>query len=775
MKKLLFIILLSSISTYSQNTSNSQKLDSISSIQNLDEVTVDALRAKDDTPIPFKNIVKADLVKINLAQDIPTLIKNTPSVLMHSDGGTGIGYSAIHIRGSDETRVNVTINGVPYNDSESMNVYWVDLPDFASSVESIQIQRGVGTSTNGAGAFGGSLNIQTASASEDPMFEITNTLGSFNTMKNSVGFSTGFINNNFEFSGRLSRIKSDGYIDRSGSNLRSYFLQGVYQDENTLIKLLNFAGHEVTDQAWYGVDGETLNSNRTYNPAGEHYHEDGDVEYYENQDDNYKQDNYQLHWNQILDNGWISNIGLHYTHGRGYYENYNVAHEDHDEDHEEHGEDHDEDHDEDHEEHGEDHDEDHEDHEDHEEVDTIDRRWLDNKFYGMIFSFNKETEKFDAVIGGAYNVYNGKHFGEYLWKGEAHQEEHEEDHEEHEEHGFEYKDRFYDDKGDKKEFNIYAKIDYHLTDQLSIYGDLQYRSIAYDATFSPYSGGGDGHNHGNVGDEVFTEIDKKYDFFNPKFGFFYNLNPTNDFYLSYARAQKEPTRTDFANGNPYPEKLDDFELGWKGKFSNFLINANAFYMLYDNQLVLTGQRDNLGNQIRNNVGESYRLGLEIDTKLFINPKWNLETNFTISENKNIDFYYNFDGQLRGFGDTDLAYSPSIIANNILNFNPNQNLLISLRSNYIGEQYFAQINSPISKLDSFFINDLNIVYDMSIPGLSDDVKLKVLANNIFDVKYSNHGGYYTYDEMENGRTKTYEGTIYYPQAGTNILLALDIKF
>ena len=771
MKKLLFIILLSSISTYSQNTSNSQKLDSISSIQNLDEVTVDALRAKDDTPIPFKNIVKADLVKINLAQDIPTLIKNTPSVLMHSDGGTGIGYSAIHIRGSDETRVNVTINGVPYNDSESMNVYWVDLPDFASSVESIQIQRGVGTSTNGAGAFGGSLNIQTASASEDPMFEITNTLGSFNTMKNSVGFSTGFINNNFEFSGRLSRIKSDGYIDRSGSNLRSYFLQGVYQDENTLIKLLNFAGHEVTDQAWYGVDGETLNSNRTYNPAGEHYHEDGDVEYYENQDDNYKQDNYQLHWNQILDNGWISNIGLHYTYGRGYYENYNVAHEDHDEDHEEHGEDHDEDH----EEHGEDHDEDnedHEDHEEHEEVATIDRRWLDNKFYGMIFSFNKETEKFDAVIGGAYNVYNGKHFGEYLWKGKVHEEDHEEDHEE---HGFEYNDRFYDDKGDKKEFNIYAKIDYHLTDQLSIYGDLQYRSIAYDATFSPYSGGGDGHNHGNVGDEVFTEIDKKYDFFNPKFGLFYNLNSNYDFYLSYARAQKEPTRSDFANGNPYPEKLDDFELGWKGKFSNFLINANAFYMLYDNQLVLTGQRDNLGNQLRNNVGESYRLGLEIDTKLFINPKWNLETNFTISENKNIDFYYNFDGQLRGFGDTDLAYSPSIIANNILNFNPNQNLLISLRSNYIGEQYFAQINSPISKLDSFFINDLNIVYDMSVPGLSDNMKLKVLANNIFDVKYSNHGGYYTYDVMENGRANTYEGTYYYPQAGTNILLALDIKF
>ena len=237
MKKILFIILLSSISTYSQNISNSQELDSISSIQNLDEVTVDALRAKNDTPVPFKNIAKADLVKINLAQDIPTLIKNTPSVVMHSDGGTGIGYSAIHIRGSDETRVNVTINGVPYNDSESMSVYWVNLPDFASSVNSIQIQRGVGTSTNGAGAFGGSINIQTSSASDEPMLETSNTLGSFNTVKNTVSFSTGLINKNFELSGRVSRIESDGYIDRSGSNLRSYFLQGIYKDENTLIKL----------------------------------------------------------------------------------------------------------------------------------------------------------------------------------------------------------------------------------------------------------------------------------------------------------------------------------------------------------------------------------------------------------------------------------------------------------------------------------------------------------------------------------------------------------
>ena len=730
MKKILFIILLSSISTYSQNISNSQELDSISSIQNLDEVTVHSIRAKDDTPVPFKNIAKADIIKINLAQDIPALIKNTPSVIMHSDGGTGIGYSAIHIRGSDETRVNVTINGVPYNDSESMSVYWVNLPDFASSVNSIQIQRGVGTSTNGAGAFGGSINIQTSSASDEPMLETSNTLGSFNTVKNTVSFSTGLINKNFELSGRVSRIESDGYIDRSGSNLRSYFLQGIYKDENTLIKLLNFAGHEITDQAWYGVDAETLKTNRKYNPAGEYYDESGKVKYYENQDDNYKQDHYQFHWNQRLNNGWVSNLGLHYTYGRGYYENYNVGYHDGG----------------------------------HKNPDFIDRRWLDNDFYGMIFSFDKETNQYDAVIGGSYNIYDGQHFGEYLWRGE-----------EHEEHEANYKDRFYDDTGKKKELNLYAKVDYHLDDNISIYGDIQLRNIIYNATFSPYSSGGDGHSHGNVGDEVFTEINEKFNFLNPKFGVFYSLNSNHDYYLSYARGQREPTRTDYANGNPFPEKLDDYELGWKGKYSNFLINTNIFYMLYDNQLVLTGQRDINGYQIRENAGESYRFGLEIDTRLFLNSKWDLETNLTISENKNQDLYYLFDGNLRGYGDTDLAYSPSTIFNNIINYRPNDNLLISLRSNYIGEQFLSQINSPISKLDSYFINDLNLVYDLSIPFISENVKLKFLVNNIFDVKHSNHGGYYTYDLMQNGTPKTYEGTYYYPQAGTNILLALDIKF
>ena len=724
MKKNILLVFIS-VSVYSQDLQNTQKIDTLFATQTLDEVTVKALRASEQTPVSFINITKKELTKINLAQDIPRLINNTPSVITHSDGGSGIGYSSIRIRGSDQSRINVTINGVPYNDSESMSVYWVDLPDFASSVESIQIQRGVGTSTNGAGAFGGSVNIQTNAASENPTFEINNTIGSFNTIKNSVGFSTGFINNKFELSGRLSRIKSSGYIERSGSKLRSYFLQGIYKDENTLIKLLNFAGHEITDQAWFGVDSETLKTNRRYNFAGEYYDDIGNTMYYENQDDNYKQDHYQIHFNQVFDNNWISNIGLHYTYGRGYFENYNIGYDDGIS----------------------------------KNPDFIDRRWLDNDFYGLIFSLNKITERYNTTIGGAYNLYDGEHFGEYLWHAKnqtlpvSNQ----------------FKERFYNDYGNKKEFNVYTKIDFPLSSKLSFYGDLQFRKIYYEANITPYS-----VITGYVADG-YNSIDKVFNFFNPKFGFFLNQNDNSNFYLSYARANREPTRTDYANGSPNPEKLDDFELGWKGQFKKISINLNSFYMIYNDQLVLTGQRDNNGYEIRRNVGESYRLGLELESILLINSKWDLGTNFTISKNKNKDFYFKFDGELKSFGNTDLAYSPSIIANNILNYSPNDKVLVSLRSQYISEQYFAQTNTPISKLDSFFVNDLNFIYDLSVPNISDNIKFKVLINNIFDNKYSSYGGYYTYDLSENGQAKTYEGTYYYPQAGINVLIALDIKF
>ena len=718
MKKYYFIVLISA-NIYSQNVQNNQSLDSIADIVNLDEVTVNSLRAKYNSPVPFVNISKKDLENTNLAQDLPTLLKNTPSVLTTSDSGSGIGYSSIRVRGSDQSRVNVTINGVPYNDSESMSVYWVNLPDFASSIESIQIQRGVGTSTNGSAAFGGSINIQTNAASDVASFEINNSLGSFNTVKNSVSFSTGFINDKFELSGRLSRIKSGGYIDRSGSKLRSYFLQGIYKDSNTLIKLLNFAGHEITDQAWFGIDSTTLESNRRYNPAGEYYDKNGNVLYYDNQDDNYKQDHFQLHWNQDYENGWVSNFGLHYTYGRGFFENYNLAF-------------------------------------DSNSSDNIDRRWLDNDFYGLIFSFNNNSDNYNAIIGGSYNKYDGEHFGEYLWSAGSNQLSN-------------FKERFYSDYGNKAELNFYAKLDYYLSKNLSIYGDLQYRNINYNASITPYS-----VISGYV-EQGYDKIDKKFNFFNPKIGLNYNHNENNRFYISYARAQREPTRADYANGSPNPEKLDDFELGWRRNFNSFSINLNAFFMLYDDQLVLTGERDINGYEIRTNVGESYRMGLEIDSKLFINSSFNIESNFSISENKNKNLFFSFDGELKNYGNTDIAYSPKFIANNIVNFYPNDKTLVSLRSNYISEQFFAQSNSPISKLDSFFTNDLNLSHEIYLKDFVDELKIKLLINNIFDLEYTSYGGYYTYDVPEGNSLKTYEGTYYYPQSGINLLLGIDIKF
>lgn len=719
MKKYLQFVLLVSTPILAQDVNNSKNLDSLTNILNLEEVTVSAIKAKNDTPVAFVNLSKENIEKTNLAQDIPVLLKNTPSVVTHSDAGAGIGYSSIRIRGSDQTRVNVTINGIPYNDSESMQVYWVDLPDFASSIENIQIQRGVGTSTNGPGAFGGSINIQTNSASEIPFFEINNTLGSFGTVKNSVGFSTGLINK-FELSGRVSRIKSDGYIDRSASNLRSYFLQGVYRDENTLIKVLNFAGHEITDQAWDGVDSSTLETNRKYNMAGEYYDEFGNTLYYEDQVDNYRQNHFQIHWNQIYQNGWNSNFGIHFTNGKGFFENYNLGHG---------------------------------------ASDYIDRRWLDNDFYGVLYSLNNQTEDFNLNIGGSINKYNGLHYGEYLWYDQINSNVNQ----------YDFKEKFYDDFGDKGEFNIYAKIDYYITDKLTLYGDLQYRNIKYEAGISANS-----TLTGFIVDG-FESLNKSFNFFNPKFGLFYNLNENNDLFFSFARAHREPTRTDYANGNPKEEKLDDLELGWKLNSNNLALSLNAFYMIYEDQLVLTGQRDINGYEIRRNIGESYRLGIEFDSSIKVNNKLNIETNFSFSENKNKDFYSTFDGNLKNYGNTDLAYSPNLIANNIINFNLNKKVLISLRSKYVGEQFFAQTNSPISKLESFFINDLNFIHDIYLPNISDDIKLKVLVNNLFDHKYSAYGGYYTYDVPEGNGLKTYEGTYYYPQSGINLLIGLDIKF
>ena len=496
--------------------------------QNLDEVVVTAIRASSNTPVPFKLLDANDISRVNLGQDIPVILSMTPSVNITSDAGNGIGYTGMSIRGSDGSRINVTINGVPLNDSESHGTYWVDLPDFASSISSIQIQRGVGTSTNGAGAFGGSINVSTQKQSQAPKFKLSNSFGSYGTLKNSISFTTGTVGNYFELSGNISKIYSDGYIDRASSNLKGYFLQGSYDYDKTKIKLIAFGGHERTYQAWYGLDPETLNTNRKFNYAGMYYNADGEEMFYDKQEDNYKQDHYQLIFNHQMNSSWRANLTFHYTHGRGYYEEYSE-------------------------------DQNLSDYLINENSgqaisDLIRRKWLDNDFYGSLFNFIYDKNSIKLILGGTLNKYYGDHYGEVIWARNAGNSE--------------IRHRYYDNYGNKEEFNLFSKLEYTFNDKLYAFLDLQNRNINYDAILI----GGD-------------NVNKSFNFFNPKAGIYYKLNTSNEFYFSFARAHREPTRTDYENGNPYPEMLDDFELGWKYKGKKSIYNINLYLMDYNDQLV----------------------------------------------------------------------------------------------------------------------------------------------------------------------------------------------
>lgn len=751
MKKIISYALMALCLLYTnKNISQVIENDSLKILDvHLEEVVVAAFRASDDTPVTYSEITREELRPFNIGQDIPTLLKYTPGVITHSDSGNGIGYSAMHIRGSDETRINVTINGIPLNDAESLNSYWVDIPDLSSSINNIQIQRGVGTSTNGAGAFGGSINILTDVHSNEPISEYSTSFGSYGTLKNTFNFSTGLLNDKIEFSGRLSKIESDGYVDRASSNLRSYFLQAIYETDETVLKFLNMAGHEITYQSWFGIDGATLENDRTYNPAGLYTDDEGNIHFYNNQEDNYKQDHYQFHWNQRLNNNWVSNLSLHYTYGRGYYEEY--VEDQHMEDY---GLAH----------HHEDEDEDEGDDEDEEELtDLIRRKWLDNDFYGTVFNFINTTKKYELILGGSWNNYYGKHFGEVIWARHAGESE--------------IRHKYYDLYGDKTELNLYSKLDYHLNEKISLFADFQLRSINYDASLPGEFATHDGHVHGNIGDIPLEEIDKKYRFFNPKLGIYYKIDSRNEFYFSFARANREPTRTDFSNGNPNHEELDDFELGYKSKTNNSQTKANLYFMNYTNQLVLTGQIDDVGNRIKTNSGKSYRLGVEIEDTRSLGNKLALYTNITASINKNKDFYYVYDGELQNFGDTDLSFSPNLIGVISFNYELVDNLDLSLNTKYISDQYMSNINSSMSKLDSFTIVDFNVFYQFSIPDLIDNISVSLLVNNLFNKLYVNHGYHYTYDDTWTNpdQSVTYEGVGYYPQATRNYLLGITFKF
>ena len=725
--KILFTTLLLvflTVNLYSQ-----EKQQDTTKIEVLDEVLVKAIRVNADSPITHSNIKKEALERRNLGQDLPILLNFLPSVVTTSDAGSGVGYTGIRVRGISAQSTNITVNGIPYNDAESLGTYWVDLPDFASSVESLQLQRGIGTSTNGSGAFGASINILTDAIAEKASAEISNTFGSYNTRKHNVKFSTGTLNNHFEIAGRLSQINSDGYIDRATSDLKSYFLQASYVDDNTLIKAITFGGHEVTYQAWNGIDAETLATDRTFNPSGMYTDINGLVKFYENEEDNYKQDHYQLHWNERYNNNWSSNIGLNYTYGRGYFEQYKE-------------------------------DESFEDYDLTEisiggeiinTTDLIRRRWLDNDFYVFNVSANYKNELINLTFGTSYNTYKGNHFGEIIWARFASDSE--------------IGDQYYNGLGKKKDFSLFTKATYRLNDKISLFGDLQMRYVNYKTS-------------GLTSDRVNMLIDEDYNFFNPKAGITYKLNLENNLYFSYARANREPSRSDFeSNQDVKPEQLNDFELGWRHNTTAFNINTNVYYMLYNEQLVLSGAIDNTGAPIRTNSGASYRLGLEVEATIQVSKKLAVQPNITFSSNKNKQTIAQIDGELVDLGKTNISFSPDFVAANALVYQPINNLQLSFLSKYVGEQFMGNTDSETSKLESYFVNDVNITYEIKPNTIFKSILLSALVNNIFGEKYVSNGYYYTYDDTwsDPNQTTTVEGAGYYPQATTNFLLGATLKF
>jgi iron complex outermembrane receptor protein len=721
-KKRLFLYSFSlfSFCNYAQNVPQDS-----TKISQLDEVMVKAVRANEKTPMSFSNLSKKELNERNLGQDIPILLNFLPSVVTTSDAGNGFGYTGIRVRGSDASRVNVTVNGIPYNDSESQGTFWVNMPDFVSSVENVQLQRGVGTSTNGAGAFGASLNLLTDAISRESTGEVSNSFGSFNSRKHTVKFSTGLMNDSFELAGRLSNIASNGFIDRAASDMKSYFLQGTYLKNNTLIKALAFGGTQRTYQAWNGLeDLDKLQNDRTYNVSGEYFDNAGNLQFYDNETDNYDQNHYQLHWNQKWSSLWSTTFALHYTKGEGYFENYKQG----------------------------------EDLSDYgiapqmigstlvEESDLIRRKWLDNDFYGTTFSANYKKDKVDFIAGGAYNRYEGKHFGNVLWTRSVVLPE--------------YNFKYYDDFSTKNDLNVFAKLNYAVTDKWNLFGDLQYRNVIFTAN---------GAETGLVNDT--------FNFFNPKAGVTYTANDKSNLYFSYARANREPNRNDYEGGNPKPEKLDNFELGWRYNSAKAKLTVNGYLMNYQDQLVLTGGLNDVGAPLRTNSGRSYRAGIEVDAAIYLSKKWILRPNATISSNKNKDFVFERDGVLQNLGNTNIAFSPDLIAANGLTYLPIKNMQVTFLSKFVGEQYMGNIDSKQSKLSSYFVNDLNISYEFKPKSVFKSIIINGLVNNIFSHEFESNGYFYTFDDdySNPGSITTVEGAGFYPQAGINFLAGVTLLF
>jgi iron complex outermembrane receptor protein len=697
-------------------------------VKELEEIIITGTRAGKNTPVTYQNINRQEIERRNLGQDLPYMLAASPSLVYTSDAGTGIGYTGMRIRGSDATRINVTINGIPYNDAESHGTFWVNMPDFSSSVNSIQIQRGVGTSTNGAGAFGATVNLETTNHSNDAFVELNNSYGSFNSRKHNLILNSGLLDGKWSFEGKLAQIASDGYIDRASADLSSYFLSGNYIGKNTLVKALVFGGSEITYQAWNGIEESQMKTNRTYNSAGLYYDADGNERFYDREVDDYRQDHFQLHLNQRLGHKWTFNTALHYTKGKGFFEQYK---------------------------------------EDEaftdyglpdvtigtdtiSETDLVRRRWLNNDFYGLIYGVNYDADRLNLVIGGGYNYYEGQHYGEVIWAQYASTGE--------------IRHRYYDNLGKKDDFNTYIKGNYDLTSNLNLFADLQVRWVNY-------------RTYGIDSDRRAIDIGETYTFVNPKLGITWHLNPSSSFYASYAVANREPVRDDFIDSPtlPKPETLGDFEFGYNKSDTKYAFGANVYFMNYKNQLVLTGALNDVGGSIRTNVDQSYRAGIELTGQYVFAKTLSWSGNVTYSQNKIRKYVEDLNDYLEGgtssntYENTDIAYSPDFIGASQFTYTPASGLDISLFSKYVGKQFLDNTANDSRKLSPYFANDIIINYSFKTRFIKE-IGLNLMVNNIFNVVYESNGYAFGYLYGEE-----YREVYYYPQAGINFMAGLKLRF
>ncbi|RAI99352.1 iron complex outermembrane receptor protein [Chitinophaga skermanii] len=688
-------------------------------------VEIASLRATRTAPFTKSELSAEDIKKQNLGQDLPLLLNQMPGVVTNSDAGNGVGYTGIRVRGTDITRINVTANGIPLNDAESQGVFFVNMPDFASSLSSIQLQRGVGTSTNGGSAFGATMNLSTNTFNDKAYAEFDNSYGSYDTWKHTVKAGTGLINDHFTFDARLSKISSNGYVDRASSDLKSFYTSAAYISKNTAIRLNIFSGKEKTYQAWNGITKDMLETNRRYNSSGT----EKPGEPYDNETDNYQQTHYQLFLNQVINDHLNFNVALHMTRGKGYYENYKAG----------------------------------------EEyasygltppvigdttitaTDLVRQLWLDNYFYGTVFSLNGTHNRFNWSVGGGYNRYDGNHYGKVIWA----------------EYPMPINYKWYDLDAFKSDLNFYAKGEYAVIEKLKAFADVQYRHVKYDI---------DGFRKNPT-----LVQNNKYNFFNPKVGLNYAINDQNSAYASFAVANKEPNRDDFEAGvtnTPKPEKLQNVEAGYAFRSKTVVLQANVYYMDYKDQLVLTGRINDVGAYTRVNIPKSYRAGIELQAAANVTNYFTVAANAAFSKNKIKhltayidDAYYSYNTVAVNFDNTDISFSPNVVAGYTLTFKPVKNLNIDILGKYVGAQFLDNTSNKDAQLPSYFVSDARINY-LVPQKLFKELGLTLMLNNIFNKKYVANGYTYTYFN-DDKRISAENG--YYPMAEFNVMAGVHVAF